>query len=81
MTRGLTPLPDEVAEAQRMLDFWNQLDADGEAEGVLDGKPVDRYEAARAAELLEWAQACAAMDAHKERMVAATRARLASAES
>ncbi|HEY2595118.1 MAG TPA: aldolase/citrate lyase family protein [Chloroflexota bacterium] len=76
MTRGLTPPPEEVAEARRVLDYWSELDADGEAEGVLDGKPVDRYEAARAAELLEWSQACAAMDARKERMVAATRARL-----
>ncbi len=77
MTRGLTPPTEEVAEAERVLDFWRQLDADGEAEGLLDGRPVDRYEAARASELLEWARACADMDAHKERMVAATRARLA----
>jgi citrate lyase subunit beta/citryl-CoA lyase len=77
MTRGLTPPADEVAEARRVLDYWGQLDAEGEAEGLLDGRPVDRYEVARAAELLEWAVACAEMDAHKERMVAATRARLA----
>ena len=56
MTRGLTPPPDEVAEAERVLAFWRQLDDDGEAEGVLDGKVVDRYEGARAAELLEWAR-------------------------
>jgi citrate lyase beta subunit len=77
MTRGLTPPAEEVAEAEQVLAFWRQLDADGEAEGTLDGKTVDRYEAARAVELLEWAAACAEMDAHKERMVAATRARLA----
>jgi citrate lyase beta subunit len=76
MTRGLTPPAAEVAEAERVLAFWKQLDAEGEAEGTLEGKTVDRYEAARAAELLEWARACAEMDAHKERMVAATRARL-----
>ena len=76
MTRGLTPPHEEVAEAERVLAFWRQLDDDGEAEGVLDGKVVDRYEGARAAELLEWARSCADMDAHKERMVAATRARL-----
>jgi citrate lyase subunit beta/citryl-CoA lyase len=75
MTRGLTPPPEEVADAERVLAFWRQLDADGEAEGVLDGRTVDCYEAARAAELLEWAEACAEMDAHKERMVAATRER------
>jgi citrate lyase subunit beta / citryl-CoA lyase len=76
MTRGLTPPSEEVVEAERVLAFWRQLDTDGEAEGMLDGKVVDRYEAARAAELLEWAEACAEMDARKERMVAAARARL-----
>jgi citrate lyase subunit beta/citryl-CoA lyase len=75
MTRGLTPPHDEVAEAERVLAFWSRLDADGEAEGMLEGKTVDRYEALRAAELLDWAAACVAMDAHKEHMVAATRAR------
>jgi citrate lyase subunit beta / citryl-CoA lyase len=73
MNRGLTPPPQEVAEAERVLDFWSSLDEQGEAEGVLDGRVVDRYEAARAAELVEWAAACAAMDAHKQRMVAAAR--------
>ena len=79
MTRGLTPPSEEVEEAERVLAFWNRLDASTEAEGWLDGKLVDRYEAARAAELLEWARACAEMDAHKERMVAQARARAADA--
>jgi citrate lyase subunit beta / citryl-CoA lyase len=77
--RGLTPPPEEVADAERVLAAWRRLDEDGEAEGVVDGRVVDRYEAARAAELLEWAAACAAMDARKERMVARTRARQAGA--
>jgi hypothetical protein len=59
-----------------VLAFWNQLDQEEEAEGLLDGKVVDRYEAARATELLDWAAACADMDAHKERMVAQARAGL-----
>jgi citrate lyase subunit beta/citryl-CoA lyase len=80
MTRGLTPPPEEVAEARRVLEFWKHLDADGEAEGLLDGRTIDRYEAARAGELLEWAEACAEMDAHKERMVAAARARFDAAD-
>jgi citrate lyase subunit beta / citryl-CoA lyase len=78
-TRGLTPPPEEVAEAEQVLAFWNSLDARQEAEGVLDGQIIDRYEAARAAELLEWAAACAEMDAHKEQMVAQARARQAAA--
>jgi citrate lyase subunit beta/citryl-CoA lyase len=78
-TRGLTPPPDEVAHAQRVLAFWIAVDASEEAEGVLDGIVVDRYEAARAAELLDWAALCAEMDAHKARMVEQTRARQAAA--
>jgi len=73
MNRGLTPTPEDVAEAERVLEFWNTLDEQGEAEGTLDGRVVDRYEAARATDLVDWAAACAAMDAHKARMVAAAR--------
>jgi citrate lyase subunit beta / citryl-CoA lyase len=74
-TRGMTPPPREVEEARRVLAFWNELDDRGEAEGLLDGKVVvDRYEAARAEELLDWAAACAAKDAFKERVVAEARA-------
>jgi len=76
-TRGLTPPPEEVAEAEQVLAFWKTLDDRQEAEGVLDGRTIDRYEAARAAELLDWAAACAEMDAHKEQMVAQARARQA----
>jgi citrate lyase subunit beta/citryl-CoA lyase len=79
MTRGLTPPPEEVTAAERVLAFWNTLDARQEAEGVLDGHTIDRYEAERAAELLEWAAACAEMDAHKEHMVDQARARQAAA--
>jgi citrate lyase subunit beta/citryl-CoA lyase len=79
MTRGLTPPPEEVAEAERVLAFWNTLDARQEAEGLLQGKVVDRYEAARAAELLDWSAACAEMDVHKEQMVEQARARQATA--
>jgi citrate lyase beta subunit len=79
MTRGLTPPAEEVEEAERVVAFWKELDAAEQAEGVLDGKTVDRYEAARAAELLEWAAACTEMDAHKERMVEHARARQADA--
>jgi citrate lyase subunit beta/citryl-CoA lyase len=78
-TRGLTPPPDEVAYAQRVLAFWSTLDAAQEAQGILEGSVVDRYEAARAAEVLEWAALCADMDAHKAHMVGQTQARQAAA--
>ncbi len=84
--RGLTPPVEEGEEARRVLAFFHDLDERGEVEGVLppvilsaakdlEGGPrvVDRYEAARAEELIEWAAACAEKDAHKARMQEQTR--------
>lgn len=71
---GLTPTPAEVQDAQRILDYFAQLDERGEVEGELDGRLVDKYEAARAAELLEWSALCAHQDAHKAKMQARTKA-------
>jgi citrate lyase subunit beta/citryl-CoA lyase len=68
MIRGLTPPPEEVEQAQRVLAFYKeQVEAKEETEGDLHGQTVDKYEAARAAELIEWAQACAEMNERKER--------------
>jgi citrate lyase subunit beta / citryl-CoA lyase len=69
-TRGLTPPPEEVEEARAILEFWKDLDSRGEAQGLLNGVVVDRYEAARAEELIDWSLACAEMDAYKEAMLA-----------
>jgi len=80
MNRGLTPPPEEVEDAERVLAFWQELDEKQEAEGVLGDRVVDRYEVARARELLEWAKACEAMDGHKQRTLARSRARQAAAE-
>src|SRR5579859_5149028 len=77
MNRGLTPTADEIAEAERILDFWAHLEAEQEADGQLGETIVDQYEAARARELLDWAAACADMDARKDRMVARARAQQA----
>ena len=41
---GLTPTPEEVQEAQRILAYFAQLDEQGEVEGELDGRVVDKYE-------------------------------------
>ena len=73
---GLTPTPEEVEDAHRVLEFFHDLDGRGEAEGEIDGRIVDKYEAARASELIEWAAMCAHRDAEK----AAARDRTTSAE-
>ena len=62
---GLTPTDEEVEDARAVLHFFSQLDAQGQAEGVLGGRSVDCYEAARAEELIEWAAMCADRDAEK----------------
>ncbi len=74
---GLTPTQEEVDDAHRVLEFFGYLDTRGEAEGDMDGHAVDKYEAARAAELIEWAAMCARRDAEK----AAARERTLAAES
>lgn len=65
--RGYTPTPEEVEQAQRILAFYRELDQRGEVAGELGGQRVDVHEAARAEELMEWADACARKDAHKAR--------------
>ena len=75
--RGFTPTPEEVTRAHRVLAYFNELDQHGEAEGELDGGMVDKYEGARAEELVEWAGLCARRDAEK----AAARERTLAAEA
>jgi citrate lyase subunit beta/citryl-CoA lyase len=70
---GLTPTPEEVEDAKRVLAFFEQIDEQGEVEGDLDGRIVDQYEAARATELLAWAEACATKDAIKAKAQARAR--------
>jgi len=70
---GLTPTPEEVEDAKRVLAFFEQIDEQGEVEGNLDGRLVDKYEAARAAELIEWSEACAKKDALKAKCQARAR--------
>ncbi len=69
-TRGFTPPPEEVDAAHRALDQYRELDASGETWSEIDGKIVDRYEAARAREMLEWSDSCARRDQDKAEAVA-----------
>ncbi len=62
---GLTPTPEEVENAKRVLELFAELDAKGEVEMEFEGCIVDRYEAERATELIEWAELCARRDAEK----------------
>ena len=73
---GLTPTVEEIERAHRVVELFRELDDAGEVEGEIDGQIVDAYEAARAHELIEWADFCAERDAEK----AAARQRTEAAE-
>jgi citrate lyase subunit beta / citryl-CoA lyase len=71
---GLTPTPEEVQEAKRIIDYFDEIWERGEVEGELDGRIIDKYEVARAADLMEWSELCAQKDAQKAKAQARARA-------
>jgi len=79
--KGLTPKPEEVEDALWVSETFRDLEASSDPGRQVwqqvekDGRVrmVDRYEAAKAAELLEWADLCARRDQGKEEMVTRTR--------
>jgi citrate lyase subunit beta/citryl-CoA lyase len=76
-TVGLTPTKEDVRDAHWVIEQYRQLAAAGDAWREVDGRVIDRYEAARARDTLEWAALCAARDREKETAVARTKAALA----
>jgi citrate lyase subunit beta/citryl-CoA lyase len=71
---GLTPTPEEVQEAKRIIDYFDEIWERGEVEGELDGRIIDKYEVARAADLMEWSELCAQKDVQKAKAQARARA-------
>ena len=69
-TRGFTPTPEEIDDANRVLDQYRELEVSNETWAEIDGKIIDRYEAARARRLLEWSDSCARRDQEKADAVA-----------
>ena len=69
-TSGFTPTQDEVEEAHQVLDQYRKLEISRETWADIDGKIIDRYEAARARKLLEWSGSCARRDQEKADAVA-----------
>jgi citrate lyase subunit beta/citryl-CoA lyase len=66
---GFTPTEDEVREARQVLDDYAKVEAAGETWMEIEGRVIDRYEAERARELIEWADACAARNREKAEAV------------
>ena len=70
---GLTPTAEDVRDARWVLEQHRQLAATGETWQEVAGRVIDRYEAARARDTLEWAALCAERD--REKAEAAARVR------
>ena len=67
---GLTPKPEDVAWAKKVVDTYQNLIQDGESVTVVDGKTVDVYEYNKAQKLLIWNDKCVMKDAFKARATA-----------
>ena len=72
--RGFTPTDDEVKDAHQVLEQYRSLQGTGKTWQEVDGRVIDRYEAAKASELLEWAAMCADRDREKADAIARTQA-------
>jgi citrate lyase subunit beta/citryl-CoA lyase len=68
--RGYTPTEADVRDARWVLEQYGRLAATGETWMEFEGRVIDRYEAARARDLIEWSEACAARDREKQDAVA-----------
>ena len=66
---GLTPTEDDVRDARWVLEEYAALESSGEAWLEIEGRVIDRYEAERARELLDWAALCEARNREKEKAV------------
>ena len=71
---GLTPSADDIRDAHWVLGHYRELVASGDSWREIEGRVIDRYEAARARATLEYAALCAARDKEKEAAVARVKA-------
>ena len=68
--RGFTPTEAEVEDAKTVLEQYRAMTAINETWSETDGRVIDRHEAARARQLLEWAELCRERDQEKADAVA-----------
>jgi citrate lyase subunit beta / citryl-CoA lyase len=74
---GLTPTEEDVCDARWVLEQYRRLAESGETWQEVEGRIIDRYEAARARDTLDWAALCAERDRDKAAAVARVRATMA----
>jgi citrate lyase beta subunit len=63
-----------VEDAHNVLEAYRRLMSEGKTWEEVDGRTIDKYEARRARELLQWAEACAERDREKAEAVSRTEA-------
>ncbi len=73
-TVGLTPSAEDVRDAHWVIEQYDLLAATSDTWREVEGRVIDRYEAARARDTLEWAALCAARDREKAAAVARVKA-------
>jgi citrate lyase subunit beta / citryl-CoA lyase len=74
---GYTPTEAELRDARFVLGQYDRVVDSGEPWLEIEGRVIDRYEAARARDTIEWAAACAERNREKQLAVERTRAALA----
>jgi citrate lyase subunit beta/citryl-CoA lyase len=79
--RGFTPSEEDVRDAHWVLEQYRQLAGSGETWREVNGRIIDRYEAARARDTLEWAELCAERNREKAEAVARVQAAMAQASA
>ena len=77
--RGFMPTDDEVADARWVLEQYRTLSRSSETwfraeDAAGQSRVIDRYEAARAEELLQWRSLCEERDREKSEAIARVRA-------
>src|SRR5215831_20984033 len=72
--RGFTPSEEDARDARWVLEQYRQLAGSGETWREVNGRIIDRYEAAWARDTLEWAELCAERNRAKAEAVARVQA-------
>jgi len=75
--RGFTPSEEDVRDAHWVLEAYRKLAGSGDTWAEVNGRIIDRYEAARAHGTLEWAGLCAERNRAKAEAVARVQAAMA----
>ena len=75
--RGFTPSEEDVRDAHWVLEEYRKMAGSGDTWREVNGHIIDRYEAARARDTLEWASLCAERNREKAEAVARVQAAMA----